>query len=149
MMSLSKTEAKIINYLYQHGQEYRYAAEIARDLGIKRRTIYDSLDSLEQKGIVRKQSRGRMRFYTLGDKWRDVTEAVKASIAETDERSSPQLRQYAADIKKARALIESILPLENLSVSDKGEFLELTGRIPRKLFKKLVEKKRNGETKNK
>lgn len=145
---MSKTEAKVVNYLYQRGQEYRYAAEIARDLEIKRRTIYDSLDSLEQKGVVQKQLRGRMRFYTLSDKWRDVTEAVKISTAETDERSSSQ-QQYPSEVKEAKALIENILPIENLNVSDKGEFLELTGRIPRKLVRRLAEKKRNGKTNKK
>ena len=85
MMPLSKTEAEVINYLYTQGQELRYAAEIAKKLNIKKRTIYGALDSLKQKGIVEEQRKGQMKFYRLSDKWRGVAEAVKIPIAETGE----------------------------------------------------------------
>ena len=76
MMPLSKTEAAAINYLYKYGQEYRYAAEIARESKVKKRTIYDSLDSLEEKGIVQKQLRGHMKFYKLTEKWTSVVKSI-------------------------------------------------------------------------
>lgn len=104
-MPMSKTEAKIVNYLYEHSDEDLYAAEIARELKIVKRTIYDSLDSLEQKGVVKKQVRGRMRFYTLNNKWKDVAEAAKiVSVAETDE--APPLTEMAERVK----LLENFLP---------------------------------------
>lgn len=105
MMPISKTEAKIINYLYEHSDEGLYAAEIARELKIVKRTIYDSLDTLEQKGVVRKQIRGRMRFYTLDNKWKDVAEAAKVKLlAETDE--APSLDEVAEKVRQ----IERFLP---------------------------------------
>lgn len=85
MLPLSSTEAKVIDYLYRCAEETRYAAEIARELKIKRRTIYDTLDSLEEKGIVEKRLRGRLKFYKLTDKWMEVAKAAKISLAETDE----------------------------------------------------------------
>jgi len=112
MMSLSKTEAKVINYLYAQGQDLRYAAEIARELNIKKRTIYDTLDSLKRKGIVEEQIRGQMKFYKLNDKWRDVAEAAKISFAETGEAPIPT--EIEKGIEYGRRIskdIEKFLPI--------------------------------------
>lgn len=112
-MPLSRSEAEIINYLYQHRREPRYAAEIARELGIKKRTVYDSLDSLEKKEIVQKQLRGKMKFYTLDDKWMEIAEAAKLPIAETDEATLTFKKegQDSTQVKKFIVQLENFLPL--------------------------------------
>lgn len=110
MMPMSKTEAKVINYLYTQGQDLRYAAEIAKELNIKKRTIYDTLDSLKRKGIVEEQLRGQMKFYKLSDKWRDIAEAAKIPIAETGE-APPSRPDIKGDQDKVIRELEQLLPI--------------------------------------
>lgn len=106
-MPISKTEARIINYLYKHSDEGLYPAEIARELKIVKRTIYDSLDSLEQKGIVKKQTKGRMQFYTLDNKWKDVAEAAKTELlAETDEAHLSERDRRVRELEQFLPLAE-------------------------------------------
>lgn len=84
MFPLTETEADIINYLYKHMDRSPYAAEIAKDLKISKATMYRNLDSLEMKGIVEKELKGRMKFYKLSGRWKEVAEAAKL-VTETDE----------------------------------------------------------------
>lgn len=91
-MPLSKTEAKVIDYLYTHGQDLLYAAEIAGKLNIKKRTIYDALDSLKRKGIVQEQLRGQMKFYRLSEVWRNVADAARIAAAKPREVSIKRLK---------------------------------------------------------
>lgn len=89
MLPLSKSEARIINYLYEHRGEMLYAAEIAKALKLPKRSVYRSLESLEKKEIVYRETRGRMKFYKLSDKWMDIAEAANITIAETGEAITP------------------------------------------------------------
>jgi len=79
MFPLSKTEARIINYLYEHDEKTLYAIEIAKALDLNKRTVYRSLESLKRKGIVEEEIRGRMKFYRLSKKWFDVVKTAKNS----------------------------------------------------------------------
>jgi DNA-binding transcriptional ArsR family regulator len=77
MLPINKTEAKIIDYLYDADENALfgpYAIEIAKDLKIPKRTAYDALGSLERKEIVIADVRGMMRFYKLASNWRKVAE---------------------------------------------------------------------------
>jgi len=77
MLPINKTEAKIIDYLYESDENAilgPYAIRIADDLKIPKRTAYDALESLEQKEIVIADVRGMMRFYKLAKNWRKVAE---------------------------------------------------------------------------
>lgn len=112
MFPLTKTEANIINYLYKCTGRSLYAAEIARDLNFSKATVYRNLDSLEKKGIVQKEIRGRMKFYKLSDKWMDIAEAAKIISAETGEAPIPtgieKGIEYGRRISKE---IEEFLPI--------------------------------------
>lgn len=150
MMPITKTEAKIINYLYGHCDEGRYAAEIAREVGIVKRTIYDSLDSLEEKGLIRKQNRGRMRFYTLDNKGMDIAEAAKLVTAETDEARTSRLSEREERVKELEQRATEIS--QNISsFLEEGFALEILDKDEAEILKKTAEtlsKKRRKKNKN-
>lgn len=109
MMPISKTEARIINYLYKNKDKELYPAEIVKELNIPKGTAYRSLESLEDKKIVEKVTKGRMKFYKLEENWTEIAEAAKTRIlAETDEARAP--KSYSDKIAIANDL-ERFLPL--------------------------------------
>jgi len=114
MLPVTKTEAEIINYLYSHRDRTPYAAEMVKDLKAPKRTVYRSLDSLEEKGIIEKELRGRMKFYKLVDQWIDVVEAAKIPIAETDETQSMAPMEREKIERKEIAHTESVERLETI-----------------------------------
>jgi DNA-binding transcriptional ArsR family regulator len=136
MMPISKTEAKIINYLYKHNDEGLYAAEIARQVKVARRTTYESLDSLEKKGILKKRLVGKMKLYSLDEKWKGVAEAAKTTLAETDEALPPKVAKREEKTKELQEIkergkilseeIESFISTSlRLNLLDKGEIRKL------------------------
>ncbi|RLE42488.1 hypothetical protein DRJ16_04795 [Candidatus Woesearchaeota archaeon] len=111
MLPLSESEAKVMNYLYKCKNEPKYAAEIARALGIPRRTIYDTLESLKKKGIVEEvEKKGIHTFYRLSKKWFDVAEAAKTH-AETDESPLNRKKVLELDLKEKLRATKDILNL--------------------------------------
>ncbi len=75
-MPLSKTEAKTMNYLSDQDESV-FPAEIAIAINVRRRTIYDTIKSLRDKGIVEEIKRGGMNFYKLKEGWKEIVKAAK------------------------------------------------------------------------
>lgn len=114
MLPLSESEAKVMNYLYKCNNEPKYAAEIARALGIPRRTIYDTLESLKKKGIVEEvEKKGIHTFYRLSKKWFGVAEAAKI-YAETDEKVAVREKKELASSVSSKDIRTTLNVLETL-----------------------------------
>ena len=140
MMPITKTEAEIINYLYKNREKTPYVAEIMRELKIPKSTAYRSLNSLEKKGIVEKELRGRMKFYKLTERWMEVAEAAKVSIAETGEAIIPtevnsSLRGYLKFAKKQiEAYIQKLDHAKDVYKKDEKVAFAAMAEISRKIL---------------
>ena len=77
MISLSKSQAKTINYMHEHQDKLHYAAEISRNIDVPRRSVYSALDELDRKGLVEMEQIGRMKLYRLKEKWIKIVDVAK------------------------------------------------------------------------
>jgi sugar-specific transcriptional regulator TrmB len=149
-MPLSRTEARVIDYLYSQSQGSKYAAEIARELKIKKRTIYDTLESLMSKGIVEEQLRGQMKFYKLTDKWKDVAEAAKTMIAETNEALPTLTSKTSLGRERIILELDRLLPIaERTFDSPSVEKLKDTLQSMKKESKEGVNRQNKANMKSK
>jgi len=79
--TLTRTEISIIDYLYENPSDKEsfslpYAAEIVKNTGLPKGSIYRNLESLEAKGLVKSIERGRMKFYELTELTKKLKEVL-------------------------------------------------------------------------
>jgi DNA-binding transcriptional ArsR family regulator len=129
MQSISKTEANVINYLWREGNQPKYYGEVARDLNIPERTVYEAFRSLYEKEILQIEIEGRPTLYTLTKTWKEIAEAAKMFIAETDE--APLLSYF-------RNKIQSIKDNEREIFEQIGKLKKIT-KIPIEQKKQITE----------
>lgn len=66
MISLrSEITKKILRYLYLHKQEELYVNELVRKLDVDKRNLVKKLHDLEDEGILKSQTIGNLRLYSI------------------------------------------------------------------------------------
>ena len=94
MISLrSGVTKKILRYFYLHDQEELYVNELVRKLGADKRNLVKKLHDLEDEGILKSQTLGNLRLYSIN-------------------RAYPLYKEYEKIVRKTAGLekeVESIL----------------------------------------
>ena len=66
MVSLkSEITRKLLNYLFINPTDSLYVNELCRKLDLDKRNLVKKLRELEQEGILKSQSRGNLKFYSI------------------------------------------------------------------------------------
>jgi len=70
MISLrSEVTRKLLNYFFLNPHENLYVNEIARKLCLDKRNLVKKLKELEAEGILKGQTRGNMKLYSINQKY--------------------------------------------------------------------------------
>jgi predicted nucleotidyltransferase/biotin operon repressor len=103
MFSLrSKITKKLLNYFFINPQEKLYLNELARKLSLDKRNLLKKIKELEKEGILKSESRGNLKFYTINKNYPFYKE-YKNIILKTEglENSLKRIVQEVAGIKEA------------------------------------------------
>jgi predicted DNA-binding transcriptional regulator len=99
-LGFSKNEAKVYSTLVRRRQAT--AEEIARTSGIQRRTVYDLLDGLIQKGVVSFVNDGKRKFFKSASK-SALTDILKKRVLHLN-----QIEKYLSESDAGSESYESV-----------------------------------------
>jgi len=61
----SEITKKVLNYFFLNPQESIYVNELARKLGLDKRNLVKKIRELEEKGLLKSETRGNLKLYSL------------------------------------------------------------------------------------
>lgn len=65
----SKITRKLLNYYFINPEERLYVNELARKLDVEKRNLVKKLRELEMEGILKSQSEGNLKLYTINSEY--------------------------------------------------------------------------------
>ena len=70
MISLkSEITRKLLNYFFLNPKESLYVNELTRNLVLDKRNLVRKIKELETEGVLKSQSRGNLKFYSINRKY--------------------------------------------------------------------------------
>lgn len=97
-MGLREVESSLFEKLLKRGESS--ASELAAEIGVSRRSVYDLLDTLIDKGVVTQGLRGGTRVFSVQpfEKMRLLIEEKQQQLKRSEEALSDLQRQYEKKI---------------------------------------------------